>query len=381
MSFADRAALLAQVSSQLDPAGQAQLATLDKNGTLDKLASDGKTVLQALATMAGTPVSAAASQLGFTTDSLLAQTVGDLADPGSIQQTGGDDCVLSNLRYRMAQDKPGDYVEFATQLYGTGQATIAGGGTIQLSSAVKPFNIGGDASVYYDNGVMMVQNKNWPPMTLSSLVTKLANDPAEIETLFKKNKDFDIPIVHQVVNTLIQMWNNGEQQQVTALAMPLISAYISSKPTLDSNAGLKYLADHYHAVFQPSSQLTTALPTGIPLDKIASYYGGLSGYQWNDASQAALSSAVDSGAQVPMVFKTDDGLGLHLETIIGRDSSGNYIAYDPESGPHALSSDVFKNQAVAIFLPSSSAQGLSPIDPNDTAPVGGGRVGMRGAAG
>ena len=82
-----------------------------------------------------------------------------------------------------------------------------------------------------------------------------------------------------------------------------------------------------------------------------------------------------------MAFKTDDGEGLHMATVIGRSEDGQVLIYDPEEGPRSIPEALLRERAVAVFIPKDMGEALTAVPDTDERGVGGGRFGRRSVGG
>lgn len=372
-----RTALMAKVRAALGP-DAVLLDRLEAKGILDKTGPSGKTVLELLAEMPDLQLSEEARRLGFTPESVLKQTVSDLANPMAIQQQGENDCVWTNLRFFLSRDKQGEYVEAALALYRDGKVTIEGGGQVKLEEALEPFDLGGTVGkVWYKDGSLWLQYKGFPAMPMERFVTGFLNNREWIDEILAKNRMLDNPFFRAFIDNIRTMWNEGKRDEVMQTIAPFIELYINSQPEEKQTSGIRYALQNIRALFKPAAQSTEALPKGVALGKVDDFMPGLKGYYVNGSVLDYLVMAAARGAQVPVAFQTDDGEGLHMATIIGRSPDGQILIYDPEDGPRSIPESLLRERAVAAFAPPDFGDGLRMVPDTDTRPVGGGRFGRR----
>lgn len=377
-----KALLIAQIKAVAGDDVDKLIDKLDAQGKLDIKAATGRTVLEALADISKIRLNDTSVSLGYSPKSVLEQTVRDIADPLSIKQEGENDCVWTNLRMAMSKDQPGDYAELALALYRDSEAALPGGGVVKLEDALKPFDLGGSVGkVWYQDGELWLQYKGFPAMSAEKFVGEFLNNREWIDRMLEKNSVFNNPFVRSLIDEVRNKWNEGKRQEVLEMIAPFVQMYISMKPDDPRLSGLKYAVENFRSLFQPATQAGEAVPKGLPMGRVDEFYPGLKGYYIDDNVLDYVEQAASRGAQVPMVFTTDDGTGLHMATVMGSFVNGDIIVYDPVNGARTMPRDVLRQRAAGAFLPPALGVGLSEIPDSDTRPVGGGRFSWGGGRG
>ncbi len=383
-----RAAQLRKVRYALPAADRAALDALEGRGILDKTGADGRSVLDGLAEMAGSGISARAKTLGYTPQGVLAETVRDLAAPSKIHQGGEADCVWTNIRFHLAQDRPADYVRTATALYRNGQVELPGGGTVKLEDAIKGFNLGTElGNVFYRDGRLWIENETTgKPEPADQFITEFLNDRAQIEKALKKAPEFDNALGRGAIAFVRDQWNAGRRTELATMLAPFVQAWLSlsdSPIKRQFGEGFQYMIDNHKSLFKPGSLFTGTLPEGgLPLGRVDDLFPGFGGYSLDGAARKVVDRALGAGAEVPMAFTADDGRSLHMATVVGKNPDGSYLIYDPQEGVRSMPAAVMAQRGVAALLArGTQTAGLVEIGDDDSRPTSGGRFSWRGVGG
>lgn len=373
---------LAAIANLLDAEGRAALERIQGEGLLAATDDKGRTVLEHLEALAAGPLSERARELGYTPASVVREMVMDLDDPTQIRQDGMSDCVLTNLRLILSRDQPGQYGAFVRDLYMAGEAAVGPGATVKLQQALKPFDLGGNfgRSFYKDGQLMFDINFDQiggGQFTIEEAIDKFLNEKHPetgvpwTDRLLAANPAFDNPFVRGLLDMAKGMWNRGERAAVAEMAKPYLSLFIDFKAGPDGEAAA-YLVDNMEAAFIGGAQAAEAVPAGLPLSKVGAYFPGRSGFGPGPALGEILKANAMKGVEIPLAVKADNGDVLHLTTLVGRTSEGDYMLYDPKGGLQVFTEEELLSRTVAAFLPSSQTHNLPPISMEDSRPVGGG---------